>query len=335
MNASPKPGIVGPPRLLSSFIEGFNIVASNVWLILPPFLLDLFLWLGPRLSLKNILMPLIERISSELYLSTAPTEDVVAAVKATREIWEQVAAKSNLLGVLRSFPVGIPSLISSMGDVANPIITPFVQNLDDSALAIGLAILLTIIGICLGSFYFEMITGVVVAGDKRFELKNVFKTTLRVLSLCLMFYAIILGAGIPAMIVIGLISLVNVSFGQIVMLVVGLLVLWLVMPMVFSVHGLFVLREKVLASVMTSIRLVRFFLPTTGLFILTALLVDKGLNLLWSSAPEGSWLILVSVFGHAFISTALFCSSFVYYQGGLRWMKSRQESNQPVPTGVI
>jgi hypothetical protein len=334
MNASLKPNVIGPPKLIPSMVDGFNSVASHVWLILPPVILDLFLWFGPRLSLKDLLMPVIARISAELNTTATATTEMVAAVQATREIWEKMAANSNLLSGLRSYPIGIPSLMSAMGSVANPIGEPLVQQVTEAGLAIAIFILLTVVGIILGSIYLELISRAVAVEKTRFDFLQAVKATSRTLLLTVMIYAVLLGAGIPLMIVVGMISLFNASVGQIVMLVGGLFLIWMAMPMVFSAHGIFISREKVLPSVMTSIRLVRYFLPSTGMFILTALLVSQGLNMLWMTAPQGSWLILVSILGHAFISTALFSSSFVYYQGGLRWMKARTEPAQPVSTTV-
>lgn len=48
-----------PPRLIASFASGFNTVANNIHLLLLPLALDLLLWFGPHLRLKNLLMPLV------------------------------------------------------------------------------------------------------------------------------------------------------------------------------------------------------------------------------------------------------------------------------------
>ena len=39
---------------LACLTTGFDVVARNPYLILIPFMMDLFLWLGPRLSLAPI-----------------------------------------------------------------------------------------------------------------------------------------------------------------------------------------------------------------------------------------------------------------------------------------
>jgi len=57
----------------------------------------------------------------------------------------------------------------------------------------------------------------------------------------------------------------------------------------------------------------------TGMFLLAAILIAQGLDLLWIAAPTDSWLTLVGITGHAFIYTALIASSFIYYQKSSEW----------------
>ena len=82
-------------------------------------------------------------------------------------------------------------------------------------------------------------------------------------------------------------------------------------------------------SILLSIRMVRFFLPGTGMFVLTAILISEGMNLLWELPDPTSWLTLVGIAGHAFIVTAMLAASFIYYRDGLHWM---QENIQRMST---
>jgi hypothetical protein len=68
--------------------------------------------------------------------------------------------------------------------------------------------------------------------------------------------------------------------------------------------------------------LTRFTLPSSSLFVLAVLLVGTGLNLLWAVPAEDSWLALVGILGHAFVTTALLASSFIYYQDMSLWLQT-------------
>jgi hypothetical protein len=52
------------------------------------------------------------------------------------------------------------------------------------------------------------------------------------------------------------------------------------------------------------------------------MLLSKGLDLLWLAPPETSWMTLVGVVGHAFITTGLLASSFIYYRDADHWVRN-------------
>jgi hypothetical protein len=121
--------------------------------------------------------------------------------------------------------------------------------------------------------------------------------------------------------------LISASVGQFLVLVAMFVLLWLAIPLIFAPHGIFVLNQKAYPSMMLSIRMVRYFLPGAGMFIMTSVLISEGLNMLWSIPDPTSWFTLIGIFGHAFVVTALLAASFIYYRGGLKWM---QESIQNI-----
>jgi hypothetical protein len=93
------------------------------------------------------------------------------------------------------------------------------------------------------------------------------------------------------------------------------------MPIFFSAHGIFTLQLDALRAILTSLRMVRFTLPNTGLFLLTFIVINQGLNFLWNTPPDTSWWTLLGIAGHAFVSTALIAASFIYYRDINVWLK--------------
>ena len=61
-------------------------------------------------------------------------------------------------------------------------------------------------------------------------------------------------------------------------------------------------------------------LPSTGLFILSILLIAQGMDIVWRFPDASSWLTLVGIFGHAFVSTGLLAASFFYYKDAVQWI---------------
>jgi len=70
-----------------------------------------------------------------------------------------------------------------------------------------------------------------------------------------------------------------------------------------------------------SIRMVRFFLPGTSMFIIFCILISEGFNMLWVLPGSDSWLLALGIGGHAFVVTGLLSASFLYYRQGLKWMQ--------------
>jgi hypothetical protein len=67
----------------------------------------------------------------------------------------------------------------------------------------------------------------------------------------------------------------------------------------------------------------------TSLFIVLAIFVNQGLNMVWQVAPEDSWLMLISIIGHAFVTTGMLSASFVYYQDINRWVDELKAMGVP------
>jgi len=99
------------------------------------------------------------------------------------------------------------------------------------------------------------------------------------------------------------------------------LVMWMALPLFFSPHGIFSLEQKAVPSILMSIRMVRFFLPGTSMFIIFCILISEGFNMLWVLPGSDSWLLALGIGGHAFVVTGLLSASFLYYRQGLKWMQ--------------
>ncbi len=106
-----------PPGLVASLMAGFDSVANHIAVILPPVLLDLFLWLGPHLRLKEFLQPLIDHLPSLASAFPSSFPDLTTIQTA----WTGIANKFNLFVILRTFPVGTTSLLSFQTSGAKPV----------------------------------------------------------------------------------------------------------------------------------------------------------------------------------------------------------------------
>ncbi len=310
-----------PPGLIASISEGFNIVANNIYLILLPLILDLFLWLGPHLRIKELVRPFIFQVLSDVPEMTSP--ELVQMSKWSEEIWDFFLQHFNLISLIRVYPVGVPSLMSNLVPIDTPWgQAPIIEI--RNAFQVGILwVLFTLLGIYLGSLFFESLSLATDEQPSRLSISTSMYSAIQLLIFTLLFFILLFLFLFPTLILILFLSFISPALGQIAFIFIGIILIWFVMPLFFSVHGVYVERQSLYESINTSVRLVRNYLPGTGMFVLLAILLYQGLNLLWETAPDSSWLSVAGIFGHSFISTGLIAASFVYYRKGLIWMKSR------------
>ena len=302
-----------PPGLLASLRAGFDSVATHITVILPPLLLDLFLWLGPHLRLKNFLQPLIDRLPSLASIFQSGFTDL-ATVQA---VWTGIADKFNLFVILRTFPIGAPSLLSFEMSVKNPFGVPASLDAGSFIGILGWGIFLVFLGWIIGALYYYWVSKAVLNPQER----SLWKSLKQALLLSLIWMGMLFFFGLPALLALSVLTTISSVLGQVVLFGGAILLIWLVMPIFFSAHGIFTLQMDALRSILNSLHMVRFTLPNTGLFLLTFVVLNQGLNFLWHTPSQDSWWMLVGIAGHAFVSTALVAASFVYYRDINTWLK--------------
>jgi len=317
---------ISPPRLFATLMLGLNIVAANIKLILLPLLLDLLIWLGPHLSVKGLLQTSINKLFSQLPTDVPNLATTIASVKT---FWGGVG-DLNLFSALRSIPVGLPSLMSWNLSAKSPLGISTLYVISSNQTAVLLSLALFLLGIVCGAIYFNSLAQTTSTDKRKTTMQLVFWQALQCLMLFIAMVVVLMIVFIPVWIFSQFIALISPGFFNVALIVVGIFIIWLMLPLVFSAHGIFVEHRSFFQSILISIRMVRFYLPGTGLFILIAILINYGLNLLWNSPPVDSWFLLIGIIGHAFITSAVLAATFIYYQGGLRWMR---EVMRRVPTG--
>jgi len=113
--------------------------------------------------------------------------------------------------------------------------------------------------------------------------------------------------------------------GQLGILLYGGFLIWLIFPLLFSAHGIFVNNLSVWPSIRTGIRMT---LPTTVLFFLSVFLLTQGLDIIWRIPPADSWLTLLGIVAHAFVVSGLLSASFIYYRDADRWVTALSNQTQ-------
>ena len=317
---------LGPPRLIPSLVEGFNAVAGRIHLIFFPIAIDLFLWFGPLVRVKDLLMPVMARaaeLSGEAY-----GEQGSEIIKSSNELWAALLEGFNLLFGLRSYPIGIPSLMVSQGAQQNPLGALRIIEVTSFNYAFYLVLVLSVVGIIFGSLYFFLVARAANKAADPFSLTSFFRYTGQSLVLSVILLMIVIALGFPAMCLVSSLVLFLPGLGTLPFMVIGLAFVWIMLPMSFSPHGIFIGGMNASRSIVTSFRLVRSMMSGSGMFLIMVIMLSYGLDALWSTPGVESWMLLVGIFGHGFISCGLLASTFVFYREGLKWLSEVLKDKQ-------
>ena len=324
-----------PPGIIGSLRAGFDAVSSHVGLILLPVVLDVFLWLGPRLSVDGLINPFLNIIFNQARLTLTSSADV-SRFAEFQSVFREVIERFNLLsllGKLQAFPIGVSSLLAQTMPVETPFGSQQVVQVSSLPGLIGLAFLLTLTGWVFGGLYFRWVSGTAL-GNKEAGISSIW-AIIQALILSFIWLIGLMMFFIPVMFVLTVLTMLSPALAGGALFVMLLLSFWLIVPLFFTPHGIFVRKQNAFHSIFTSLRMARFALPTSGLFVLCWFLLSTGLNYLWSVPPENSWMTLVGIGGHGFITTALLAASFVYYRDMNVWLQTvfeRLQQKQTLPT---
>lgn len=300
-----------PIGVVASLAAGLDVVIQGWWIILIPICLDLFLWFGPRLSIQ----PVAEKVLVEL----APLVDENPAVDLVR----QAATELNYLSTFSVAPLGVPSLMALKLPQLTPLGDPAVYLVNNEFLWMISFFGLIVSGLLAGGIYLALIAQQV--RDGRFSLSRMLAIVprywLSVLGLIAALMLVVAILALPLLLAVVLLSGLSVGIATLVVWVGFMLLLWLIFHLVFTVHGILLSFQPLHKAVWDSLRLVASNSFSVMGLVAACLALSAGLNFLWSLPRDDSWMLLVGILGHAFISTALLASTFVFYQDRYRYWK--------------
>lgn len=313
-----------PPGVISSIKAGFDTIASHITAILLPLLLNLFLWLGPRLRINE----LFDTIKSEL-ITIWQTGGVPASdIQLVLDGYDKTIPFVNLFWLFRTLPIGISSLLFPQDVSQTPLGSPSILQVNAWTF-LGWIFLLTLVGWIGGGLYFRSVAWLATA-NKDDQPLSIYRTIVQTILVSIFWSILSMVIALPVFFVLALVIQISPLIANILVLFLSLVSMWVIVPLFFWPHGVFIKRQNVFTSIISSVQMARFTLPTSSMFVLTVFLLTFGLNFLWSMPPEDSWMTLLGIFGHSFVSTALLASSFIYYRDMNVWLQNVIEKLRPI-----
>lgn len=310
-----------PPGVIGSLRAGFDIVSSHVILILVPFLVDIFLWLGPRINVGQVLGPVYEMVFDRIrrgLTSQAEAEQLTVM----RELLIEGIQQFNLVSVvarLQTFPIGISSLLARTLPADSPMGAEIATQIPSPLSLVGSMFLLVLLGWVSGGLYYRWVSGTILGRPE--AVISIPRAIAQTVLLSVVWFVFLVLLSLPVALLLTLLALINPVLASIALFGLLLVSFWLIVPVFFIPHGIFVRRQNAFYSIFSSFRMARFTLPTSAMFVFSTFILTTGLNYLWSVPSSSSWMMLIGIAGHAFISTALLAASFVYYRDMNAWLQ--------------
>jgi hypothetical protein len=306
------------PSIIQALLSGFNTIANKPDLILIPIALDLFLWFGPAWRVDRLFAPFVKSITE---MPGAGTGDLLPIFENYQMILQDILKNFNLAVSLRTLPIGVPSLMASKPSFLNPIGHPMTFSLNSSSQFLGIWLFFILSGYFLGSLYFLNISKQII-GFNQDKFKSLLKSFSQIVLMPVLLLIIMVILSIPLIFLVTLVSIISPAIGQFIVTLTLVFIMWAIMPLIFTPHGIFLYKQNLMAAMITSIKVVRLSMGKTIWFIFFSYLMIEGLNYLWRSPNVDNWFLMVGILGHAFIVSAVIAASFHYFIDATKFSQS-------------
>ncbi len=326
---------------LACIVTGFEVVARHPTLIILPLALDLWLWLGPRLSIAPVLQGMKQLLLQTMLLDpdAAGTAESLAMLS---QMLDELSSGFNLFSALNPGPLlGVPVLMPMRLGGEIPWGVQPTLEVGTIGLVILLSVLLALVGLGLNALYLHNV-GRAVLDETAAELpgpEDVFTLWRRLARLGIALLVVGLLFSVAISLFVTLLGLINLAVAGLALTLFSALGMFVVFHLLFTVPGMVQMRRGVAEAVRESMLLTRGDFLQTLLLLGLIMVVTQGLNVVWTLPPTDSWTAAVGLAGHAFVSTAVTAALFIFYQERLAFLRalvhflSGQRNEAQVPSG--
>jgi hypothetical protein len=324
-----------PVGVIESLTQGFETAAGHLLLLLLPLVLDLAIWVGPRITFR----PAVETLVSAGQTLVTSYIDIWGPSTATMpEDYQQLWREQFAMWVefahsrpIQYLPVwGIPSLLSGREASLLPFnFVPPTWQIANLPAMLGIRLLLVVGGLLLGGLYITLIARRV--RNDGSGLKQLVARLPSIFSQLAVFIVlapiVLLILYVPFILIAVPLAYLFIPLGQMVLWIGALVVLWIGLFGVFTIHGMLINDRNLPGAVLDSVRVVQWNMPATMFLFLLVIILDAALKeYVWSLPDTSTWWVLLGMGGRAFIVTGLIAATFVFFKDRYRyWQEMREE----------
>lgn len=297
------------PKVLDALKAGYVTLSTHLYLLLFPIALDLFFLFGKRLLITNQ----IDTMINDITLPASASTEVL-------KTWEELSASVielfknfSLTAFLRSFPIGVPSLLAYRPMAVNPL-GDFSKIQVESFSTMALYILgFSLIGFLLGAIFFSGIRYSIHEGTSDFSPERLPHTLLSLFILPVAIVAVGIFILTPALFLISVLNSLSPFLGTLGYFLLSIGLISTGIPLFFAAHDILLSGNNFINAARESIQTVRPTNGKTSIFLMLAYTVTYATNFLWQIPKDDSWMLIVSILGHSLVTTILLAASFHFY----------------------
>lgn len=298
--------------VLATLSAGFELTTRYLWLMAIPAALDLFLWIGPRLSFRPLLEGVITSTVDQL-----PPGALMVDVQPLLD----AAGNINHFAYLSVSLLGVPALMAGPMPAQTPV-APAIIDGGGMGAWLGLLVLFTLLGLFLSAIFYNLIayalrrslaTALPPLGPTRFALRTA-RTWMRLIALLILMLVLIFVVTIPVALLAGFLTLISQTVAAVALFGAIVLIMWLFLFLSYTPQGMVLNPRAFPASIVDSVRLFQRNLPTALGLLAVVLLTRQLLSAILLRADSGTWVTTINILAHAYIVTALSVSLIIFYR---------------------
>jgi len=297
------------PKVFASLGEGFKTLANHLYLLLFPIGLDLYFLFAPRYTVSELANETLGQALTIAQLGNQSQETINQAIASIRSYFEYFSLSS----VLRTYPVGVPSLLAGRPIAENILGSLPVYDLSNGGQFLLAILIFSLIGLILGTLYFFWSSKAAQPSAEKKSFKAIVNAFLNILVLTLIMVVAVFLISLPLALIFTLFNTLSPVLGLIAYFITAMVLLSVIIPLYFAPHAVVVLGQNAFQAISTSLKMIRPFYSSASIFLTLEVIIAFLTNMLWQTPADNSPLLFVGIFGHALVTTALLIASFHYF----------------------
>lgn len=292
--------------VIETLSAGYALLNRRPWVLLVPIVLDLYLLFGARLSFAPIFRLFRDRLAtSAAVLTTDPQQQERLVVELLN------VDMRNALALLNFVPAVVPRL-QSVEHIAST--ATIYASSPPQIVAAG--VLVNLVALLASSIFLGTIAESLATAPAPHAsyLQRLVAACLRLSGYGIVLVGAICTFTLPLLMVLAIAYQLAPGLAIFLLFAGFSLWVWLWVYTGFAVEALLLGGRGPLRAILSSIQVVRhYFLGTLGLLALTIIIL-AGLRVVWNTLALNLPGILLSILGHAYVSSGLVAARFVFYR---------------------